>query len=40
MLAVSYSLVDDRNRCRLAAVPGVEGSDYVNASFVDVSAAL
>ena len=27
---------DDRNRCRLSAVPGVEGSDYINASFIDV----
>jgi protein tyrosine phosphatase len=25
----------DRNRCRLSAVPGVEGSDYINASFID-----
>ena len=29
--------IDDRNRCRLNAIPGVEGSDYINASFVDVS---
>ena len=26
----------DKTRCRLSAVPGVDGSDYVNANFVEV----
>ena len=30
------SSADDQNRCRLSTIPGVEGSDYINASFVDV----
>ena len=29
---------DDTNRVMLMVTPGVEGSDYINASFVDVSA--
>ena len=30
--------VDDQNRVRLLEMDGVEGFDYINASFVDVSA--
>ena len=29
--------VDDVSRCRISAVPGQEGSDYINASYIDVS---
>jgi len=27
----------DGSRCRISAIPGQEGSDYINASYVDVS---
>lgn len=27
---------DDNSRCRLSFIPGVEGSDYINANFIDV----
>ena len=31
-------LTDDKTRCRLSTIPGVAGSDYINASYIDVSA--
>ena len=34
--ALSYT-TDEKSRCRLSAIPGVAGSDYINASYVDVS---
>ena len=30
---------DDTSRCRLSFIPGVEGSDYINANYIDVSHA-
>ena len=27
---------DDKNRCRLKSIPGTQGSDYINASSIDV----
>ena len=35
-MQVHYSS-DDNSRCRLSFFPGVEGSDYINASHIDVS---
>lgn len=32
-------LTDDNSRVKLTQLPGVEGSDYINASFIDVSLA-
>ena len=29
-------IADDKSRVRLSEIPGVEGSDYINASFIDV----
>ena len=37
---ISFLNADDRNRCRLMTIPGVQGSDYINASFVDVRACI
>ena len=34
---VAIGIVDDATRCRISAVPGQEGSDYINASYIDVS---
>ena len=34
---VSLSFADDGSRCRLSFIPGVDGSDYINANFIDVS---
>lgn len=34
---ILVSFLDDTNRVTLKALPGVKGSDYINASFVDVS---
>ena len=31
---------DDDSRVHLAQIPGVEGSDYINANFIDVSSAV
>ena len=33
---MSALCADDKNRCRLKSVPGKQGSDYINASFIDV----
>ena len=33
-----YSILpDDTSRLRLSFIPGVEGSDYINANYIDVS---
>ena len=37
LLIVSFSSVDDHNRVQLKEDETVEGSDYINASFIDVS---
>jgi len=29
--------VDDNTRIRLTFIPGIEGSDYINANYIDVS---
>ena len=34
---LSLSLTDDHNRVQMAVQDGADGTDYVNASFVDVS---
>ena len=34
----AHSAADDTSRVILAAIPGKEGSDYMNASYIDVSA--
>ena len=26
----------DKTRCRLSAIPGMEGSDYINANYIEV----
>ena len=31
-----YLYIDDTSRCRLSFIPGVEGSDYINANYIDV----
>ena len=31
-----HALPDDYNRVVLEEIPGVQGSDYINASFIDV----
>lgn len=33
----SYSFLDESNRVFLVSARGIEGSDYINASFIDVS---
>ena len=33
---MSFLLADDTTRCRLSFIPGVEGSDYINANHIDV----
>lgn len=33
-------ILDDTSRCRLSFIPGVEGSDYINANYVDVCASI
>ena len=35
-----YFHADDTTRCRLSTVPGLQDSDYINASFVDVHLTL
>ena len=35
--AITHSYTDNYNRVYLTPVPGVNGSDYINASFIDVS---
>ena len=37
-LLILYS--DDYNRVKLKEIPTIEGSDYINASFLDVSCLL
>jgi hypothetical protein len=38
MLVVALVYVtDDETRVQLAVIPGVEGSDYINASWINVS---
>ena len=32
-----FCVVDDCNRIKLREIPDVEGSDYINASYMDVS---
>ncbi len=32
-----WLLIDDYNRVKLSITPGEPGSDYINASFIDVS---
>ena len=32
-----FIYIDDFSRVKLSELPGEEGSDYINASFVDVS---
>ena len=34
--AYSYTLLVDKTRCKLSTIPGVEGSDYINANFIEV----
>ena len=34
---VSLILPDDESRVHLSLMPGVEGSDYINANYIDVS---
>ena len=34
---ILFSSVVDHNRVRLSVMPGELGSDYINASFIDVS---
>ena len=31
-----FCVADDKSRVCLTEIPGVEGSDYINASFIDV----
>ena len=33
-------IVDDKSRCRLSTIPGESGSDYINASHINVSTRL
>ena len=35
--SVCWWYTDDHNRVRLKQFPGREGSDYINASYIDVS---
>ena len=35
IISLSNSIVD-KTRCRLSAIPGIDGSDYVNANFIEV----
>lgn len=35
-LCAIYVIVVDKTRCRLVAIPGVEGSDYINANSIEV----
>lgn len=37
VLVSFLATIDDTNRVTLKTLPGVKGSDYINASFVDVS---
>lgn len=37
MVLYMYVLIDDHNRVKLKFIAGQEGSDYINASFIDVS---
>ena len=37
MLIITVSSIDDFSRVKLREIPGEEGSDYINASFLDVS---
>ena len=36
MPIICRSFLDDTSRCRLSFIPGIEGSDYINANYVDV----
>lgn len=35
--SISHTFTDDQTRVRLMPYEGVEGSDYINANFIDVS---
>ena len=39
MIHTHSQSLDDYNRVQLKGDPDVEGSDYINASFIDVSVA-
>jgi len=34
---ISVSTIDDLSRVKLREIPGEEGSDYINASYIDVN---
>ena len=35
-MLISLLLTDDSTRCRLKSIPGAKGSDYINASYINV----
>ena len=35
-MSIIFLFLDDTSRCRLSFIPGVEGSDYINANYIDV----
>ena len=40
VMSLSHSFLDDYNRVLLKGEPDVEGSDYINASFINVSSYI
>ena len=36
LIVINYDILDDYNRVKLSVTPGVPGSDYINASYIDV----
>lgn len=39
-LAISFPPIDNYNRVHLQMSPGIGGSDYINASYIDVSSKI
>ena len=37
MIEINFLTIDDHSRVCLTNIPGKHGSDYINASFIDVS---
>jgi protein tyrosine phosphatase len=40
LLLISFDHIDNYNRVHLKMSPGIGGSDYINASFIDVSGTV